>query len=73
MYTTSLLVMWLMPRMTLNLLTLFVCISLYFFLGSIHEEKLLVRQFGRTYEEYQRRVPRIIPGIPPLGANRVER
>ncbi|MBN1834874.1 MAG: isoprenylcysteine carboxylmethyltransferase family protein [Spirochaetales bacterium] len=64
MYTTSLLVMWLMPRMTLNLLVLFACISVYFVVGSFHEERLLVHQFGAQYEEYRRRVPRIVPRLP---------
>jgi protein-S-isoprenylcysteine O-methyltransferase Ste14 len=63
MYTTSLIVIWLMPRMTVNLLALFASISVYFFLGSFHEERLLVQQFGSEYEEYQRRIPRIVPGL----------
>lgn len=63
MYTTSLMVMWLMPTMTVNLLSLFACISVYFFAGSLHEERLLLHQFGGQYEAYQRQVPRIIPGL----------
>ena len=73
MYTTSLLVMWLMPKMTVNLLTLFACISLYFLVGSFHEEQLLIRQFGAQYEEYRRRVPRIVPGIRTLRNVRASR
>ena len=62
MYTTGLMIMWLMPVMSRTLLVLFGCMSVYFLVGSMHEESLLVRQFGSRYEEYQRRVPRLIPG-----------
>jgi methanethiol S-methyltransferase len=64
MYFTGMLVMWLSPRMSVNLLTLFALISLYFIIGSYHEEMLLVEQFGEAYRRYRRRVPRIFPGLP---------
>ena len=64
MYFTSMLVMWLSPRMSANLLTLFALMSLYFIIGSYHEEMLLDRQFGEAYRRYRQRVPRIFPGLP---------
>jgi protein-S-isoprenylcysteine O-methyltransferase Ste14 len=64
MYFTGLLVMWLTPEMGLNLLSLFSLMSLYFILGSYHEEKLLIKQFGTAYLEYRKKVPRIFPGLP---------
>jgi protein-S-isoprenylcysteine O-methyltransferase Ste14 len=64
MYFASMLVMWLSPTMSVNLLTLFALMSLYFFVGSYHEEMLLVKQFGNEYKQYRRRVPRIFPGLP---------
>jgi protein-S-isoprenylcysteine O-methyltransferase Ste14 len=64
MYFTSMLVMWLSPTMSVNLLTLFALMSLYFIIGSYHEEMLLVKQFGPAYEQYRKRVPRIFPGVP---------
>jgi protein-S-isoprenylcysteine O-methyltransferase Ste14 len=64
MYFSSMLIMWLSPRMTVNLLTLFALMSLYFIVGSYHEEVLLVKQFGSAYEEYREKVPRIFPGLP---------
>jgi protein-S-isoprenylcysteine O-methyltransferase Ste14 len=70
MYTTSLLVMWLVPTMSSNLLALFASMSVYFVVGSYHEEKLLLHQFGAEYEDYRRRVPRLIPGLRPLGRSR---
>lgn len=64
MYFASMLVMWLSPTMSLNRLTLFALMSLYFIVGSYHEEKLLTRQFGSDYLEYRKKVPRIVPGLP---------
>jgi protein-S-isoprenylcysteine O-methyltransferase Ste14 len=64
MYFTSMLVMWLSPAMSVNLLTLFALMSLYFIVGSYHEEMLLVKQFGNAYMQYRKRVSRIFPGLP---------
>jgi protein-S-isoprenylcysteine O-methyltransferase Ste14 len=64
MYFTSMLVMWLTARMSVNLLTLFALMSLYFIIGSYHEEMLLEKQFGEAYQHYRKRVPRIFPGLP---------
>jgi protein-S-isoprenylcysteine O-methyltransferase Ste14 len=62
MYLSGLVLMWLMPVMSVNLLALFGAASLYLFLGSLHEERLLGLQFGDDYRQYSRRVPRIFPG-----------
>ena len=52
------------PTMDLFYLTFFICISVYFYIGSIYEEKKLVRHFGDIYLRYQKSVPRIFPGLP---------
>jgi protein-S-isoprenylcysteine O-methyltransferase Ste14 len=62
-YFFSLLVIWLTPLMTVNLLALYVLFTLYFYVGSMHEESRLVAEFGAAYEEYQRHVPRLIPRL----------
>jgi protein-S-isoprenylcysteine O-methyltransferase Ste14 len=62
-YFFSLLVIWLTPVMTLNLLMLYVLFTLYFYVGSIHEESRMVAEFGAAYKEYQQRVPRLIPRL----------
>ena len=49
------------PTMDLFYLTFFICIVAYFYIGSYYEEKKLVRQFGEIYENYRKKVPRIIP------------
>ncbi len=49
------------PEMNLNYLTLLICISVYFYVGSFYEEKKLVDKFGEKYISYQKEVPRILP------------
>lgn len=61
LYSFSILFLWLTPAMTVNLLTTYLLFTLYFYVGSIHEESRLVAQFGASYRDYQRRVPRLIP------------
>jgi protein-S-isoprenylcysteine O-methyltransferase Ste14 len=61
LYSFSLLFLWLTPVMTTNLLTTTLLFTLYFYLGSIFEERRLVAEFGSTYQDYQQRVPRLLP------------
>ncbi|MGQ9516068.1 MAG: methyltransferase family protein [Anaerolineae bacterium] len=60
-YTFSMLFLWMNPDMTVNRLLLTALVSLYFYLGSIHEERRLTVEFGEAYRQYQRQVPRFIP------------
>jgi protein-S-isoprenylcysteine O-methyltransferase Ste14 len=57
----GILFIWLTPAMTMNLLTLYVLTTLYFVVGSVHEEHRLLDEFGAAYRDYQRQVPRLIP------------
>lgn len=61
LYLFSLLFLWLTPAMTVNLLVTYLLFTLYFYVGSIFEERRLVAEFGQAYREYQRIVPRLIP------------
>lgn len=61
LYFFSLLFLWLTPLMSVNLLTTYVLFTIYFYIGSIHEERRLLVEFGAAYRDYQRRVPRLIP------------
>jgi protein-S-isoprenylcysteine O-methyltransferase Ste14 len=63
LYTTSLVILYLVSPMTLNRLTLVVGVHAYFWIGSIFEERKLVREFGEAYRDYQRRVPRLLPRL----------
>jgi protein-S-isoprenylcysteine O-methyltransferase Ste14 len=60
---SGLVMLWLTPIMTVNLLVIYLLTTVYMFLGSLHWETRLVAQFGDEYREYQKRVHRIIPGL----------
>jgi protein-S-isoprenylcysteine O-methyltransferase Ste14 len=61
LYFFSMLFLWLTLAMTVNLLVTYLLISLYFYVGSIYEERRLLAEFGPAYRAYQRCVPRLIP------------
>lgn len=58
---SGLLLIWLTPYMTENLLLVYLIASIYLFLGSLHWESRLFIQFGEDYVAYQNAVPRMIP------------
>jgi len=49
------------PQMDVFYFTAFISFSCYFYIGSFLEEKKLIKQFGDSYIEYQKSVPRIFP------------
>jgi protein-S-isoprenylcysteine O-methyltransferase Ste14 len=61
LYLFSSLFLWLSPTMTQNQLLMNLLISLYFGLGSLHEEQILIYEFGDAYRIYKKQVPRFIP------------
>ena len=61
MYTGGLLLIWLMPMMTINLLTIFMILTLYLIVGAKLEEKRLLYEFGDKYRKYQASVPMLLP------------
>jgi steroid 5-alpha reductase family enzyme len=48
-------------EMDLFYLTMLVAFIIYFYIGSVYEEKKLIRIFGKVYEDYQKEVARIFP------------
>jgi len=60
---SGLIIMWLTPFMTVNLLVIYLLTTVYLYLGSLHWERRLVAQFGDEYREYQKHVHRIIPQL----------
>jgi len=63
LYSAGLAFLWLTPLMTTTLLALVAGLSLYFYVGSLHEERRLRVEFGQAYVDYQRRVPRFVPRL----------
>lgn len=63
LYTTGLLLIWLSPVMTMNLLALYFCLTLYIVIGAIFEERKLLREYGQAYELYKTSTPMFIPGL----------
>jgi methanethiol S-methyltransferase len=66
LYTAGLAFIWLMSVMTTSLLAVNIVLTVYILIGSRLEERRLVAEFGKAYEEYQRQVPSLLPlRIPP--------
>ena len=63
-YTCALIVLWLTPILTVNLLAFNLGATLYMTLGAAwFEEKKLAAEFGEAYAAYQKRVPMLIPRL----------
>lgn len=61
LYTGGLLIIWLSPIMTSNLLTLFTLLTIYLVVGARFEESRLIQSFGDEYLQYRSKVPMLIP------------
>ncbi|HYO84314.1 MAG TPA: hypothetical protein VES20_23110, partial [Bryobacteraceae bacterium] len=56
--------LWLQPRMTRAGLAFSVVASLYFYVGSIHQDRRLCRAYGEAYERYRAAgVPLFLPAL----------
>lgn len=62
-YFFSILILGFRPTMDLFYLIFFTCAVIYFYVGSIYEEKNLVKRFGDDYINYKSKVPRMIPNL----------
>lgn len=61
LYTGGLLFIWLTPTLTVNLLTVFIWLSIYLIVGAKLEEQRLLHEYGESYRAYRQRVPMLIP------------
>lgn len=62
-YFFSIMFLVMRPVMSLTYFIIVVIFVVYFYIGSIFEEKRLIEKFGEAYINYQKSVPRIIPII----------
>jgi protein-S-isoprenylcysteine O-methyltransferase Ste14 len=60
-YMFSLIFIWLMPRMSMNILGLNVGLTIYLFIGTWFEERKLEEAFGETYKHYKNVTPMFFP------------
>ncbi len=61
MYLFGLLVVWLTPLMTVNMLVLYTVLSVYVFIGAYFEERRLLAEYGAAYAEYRSHTPMVVP------------
>jgi protein-S-isoprenylcysteine O-methyltransferase Ste14 len=61
LYTASLVVLWLFPIMSWNILAFDLGATAYIMVGIHFEELRLLRQFGKKYADYRRRTPMLFP------------
>lgn len=55
---------WATPHMTLGHLVFNIGMTVYILIGLYYEEIDLVREFGASYQEYKRKVPKLLPFFP---------
>ena len=60
-YFFSIMFLVMRPVMTITYFIIVVIFVVYFYIGSVFEEKRLIEKFGEAYIGYQKSVPRIIP------------
>jgi protein-S-isoprenylcysteine O-methyltransferase Ste14 len=61
LYSVFLVLLWAAPDLTADRLLFNGLFSAWIVVGSVLEERDLVREFGDAYRDYQRRVPMLIP------------
>jgi protein-S-isoprenylcysteine O-methyltransferase Ste14 len=61
MYFFGLVILWLTPIMTINLLMVFAALTVYLLVGAWFEERKLHRMFGAEYAAYKSHTPMLIP------------
>ena len=63
LYTFSLLILWLSPKVTFNSFIVYLALTLYVLVGAFFEERKLLREFGQAYANYRSVTPMLMPGL----------
>ena len=63
LYLGGIIGVWATPYMTVTHLIFAILITSYFVIGTLFEEKDLIKEFGDTYKKYKRKTPMLIPFI----------
>jgi protein-S-isoprenylcysteine O-methyltransferase Ste14 len=63
LYTAGLVIIWLIPIMTCNLLALDIGLTIYIIIGAYFEERKLLLEFGDAYVKYRQITPMLFPGL----------
>jgi protein-S-isoprenylcysteine O-methyltransferase Ste14 len=63
LYTAGLLFIWMTPVMTINVLALYLGLTVYIIIGAYLEEGRLVQEFGAAYEDYKKGTPMLVPFV----------
>lgn len=61
-YSASLVLIWARPMNNADFM-ITLLLTAYFILGTINEERKLIKEFGSEYREYMRDVPALIPSV----------
>ncbi len=61
LYSAGLAFIWLMPLMTVNILTINISLTVYVITGAYFEEHRLRHKFGQDYDDYITTTPMLIP------------
>lgn len=60
-YFFSIIILLFRSTMDLFYLVFLLCMILYFYIGSVYEERSLEKRYGKKYLDYKSQVPRLIP------------
>jgi len=61
LYSAGLAIIWLLPRMTVNILAVNIALTVYVITGAYFEERKLRGEFGQDYADYTAVTPMFIP------------
>jgi protein-S-isoprenylcysteine O-methyltransferase Ste14 len=61
LYLFGLVILWLLPVMTWNLVGFNLGATIYILVGIQFEERKLLKEYGQAYADYQRKVPMLLP------------